>query len=88
MHGGCGSSFGAHSNVGAVTCRVTGSCCHLIGWAAWHFGAGGKTSLKRHCLRIFVIFEKETSQSSLLLCRIDRHPGSEQNTVTDDVAEA
>ena len=35
----------------------------------------GKLSLKVHCLKTFVIFEKRNkpAQSTLLLCRIDRH---------------
>ena len=47
------------------TCAAV-PCCHLMVGLQTILASAGRTSQKGHCLRIFVIFEKEMSQSTTL----------------------
>ena len=61
-----------------------GGVCRRSSTAIWlvelpyRYGAGGKTISRKDIVSYLLKFERETSQSTLLLSRIDRHPGSEQ----------
>ena len=49
-----------------VACAA-GTCCHLIGWTAWHFGAGGKT-IPKSTLSIDICHFLKKKRASHGLC--------------------